>query len=363
MTRPEKNRYPILLLLSRFAATLLLGIGLVFALSACQNQTDTPVATPSTIAPTATPTPVVTDIPEPTVTVTPTPIPVDEEQDSDADGVPDVYEIEFGTDPYNPDTDGDGLYDFIELLIGYDPLSADSDGNGILDGDEDLDSDGLTNANELLLGTSITFADTDGDGLSDGDELSVYFSDPLVIDTDGDGISDGDEILIGKSPSDATDGEYKIAQTTEQPIHNTEDSAITSVAVSVELANYIDSVLEINDMYGRDVYSTDVVGRLGSPIGFECQEDFNEALIVIHYDESALGDTQEENLGVLWYDEESGFYIMQDQAVVDVEANTVTLELSHFSTYVLVDIEIWNSVGPIDYDVPTTEHYYDFFCA
>jgi len=65
MTRPEKNRYPILLLLSRFAATLLLGIGLVFALSACQNQTDTPVATPSTIAPTATPTP--TPTPEPRV--------------------------------------------------------------------------------------------------------------------------------------------------------------------------------------------------------------------------------------------------------------------------------------------------------
>lgn len=65
MTRPEKNRYPILLLLSRFAATLLLGIGLVFALSACQNQTDTPVDTPSTIAPTATPTP--TPTPEPRV--------------------------------------------------------------------------------------------------------------------------------------------------------------------------------------------------------------------------------------------------------------------------------------------------------
>jgi hypothetical protein len=37
--------------------------------------------------------------------------------------------------------------------------------------------------------------------------------------------------------------------------------------------------------------------------------------------------------------------------------------LSHFITYVLVDIEIWNSVGPIDYDVPTTEHYYDFYFA
>lgn len=326
------------------------------------SEVVTPTQEPT---PTVTPTPVVTDIPEPTVTVTPTPTPtpVDEEQDSDSDGVPDVYEIEFGTDPYNPDTDGDGLYDFIELLIGYDPLSTDSDGNGILDGDEDLDSDGLTNANELLLGTSITFADTDGDGLSDGDELSVYFSDPLVIDTDGDGISDGDEILIGKNPSDATDGEYRVAQTTEQPIHNTEDSAITSVEVSVELANYIDSVLEINDMYNIDIYSTDVVGRLGSPIGFECQEEFDEALIVIHYDESALGETQEENLGVLWYDEESGFYIMQNQAVVDIEANTVTLELSHFSTYVLVDIDVWNSVKPIDYIIPTVDQNFDFYFA
>jgi len=320
------------------------------------SEVVTPTQEPT---PTVTPTPVVTDVPEPT----PTPTPVDEEQDSDSDGVPDVYEIEFGTDPYNPDTDDDGLDDLIELMIGYDPLSKESDGNSIPDGDEDLDSDGLTNANEILLGTSIVFADTDGDGLSDGDELNVYFSDPLLFDTDGDGISDGDEVLIGKNPTDVTDGKNKVAQTTEQSIQNIEDSAILSVEVSVELANYIDSVLEINDMYNIDTYSTDVVGRLGSPIGFECQEEFDEALIVIHYDESALGDTQEENLGVLWYDEESGFYIMQNQAVVDIEANTVTLELSHFSTYVLVDIDVWNSVKPIDYIIPTVDQNFDFYFA
>ena len=65
MTRTEKNRYPILLLLSRFAATLLLGIGLVFALSACQDPADTTTSAPSTAAPTATPTP--TPTPDPRV--------------------------------------------------------------------------------------------------------------------------------------------------------------------------------------------------------------------------------------------------------------------------------------------------------
>ncbi len=322
--------------------------------------TPTPSAIPtSTPTPTVTVTPTPTDVPEPTET--PTPTPIDETLDSDGDGIPDYLEEEIGTNPNDPDSDGDGLNDMLELMIGYEPTLADSDGNGIFDGDEDFDYDGLSNISELNLGTEMLYEDTDYDNLIDGDEISVYGTNPLVFDSDNDEISDGDEILLGKNPSDSSDASIRLEQTMVQEINNVEDPAIASVEVTIELANPIDNSLRIKDLYNIDIYTTDLVGRVGSPISFECIESFNSAHVVIHYNEAALGDTQEENLGILWYDEESGFYIEQEQAVVDTANNTVTIDLSHFSTYVLVDLEVWNNIEPISYDVPVVERGVDYY--
>lgn len=328
-----------------------------------------------TVIPTPTDIPEVTVTPEPTVTVYPTAIPtgevtptvtptVDPELDTDSDGIPDYIEEQLGTDKTNPDSDADGISDYTEVIIGYNPLSNDTDTNGISDGDEDFDKDGLSNVTEIRLGTSIVSHDSDSDGLSDGDEVNLYGTDPTKFDTDGDGIGDNDEISMGKDPSDASDGNLKVVQTIEQTIHNADEPAITSVELSMELTKLISNDVKISDLYNIDAYSTKVAGRIGSPIGFECSEDFNTATVTIHYDESKLGDTNEEDLGVLWYDEVDGVYIIQEQAVVNTESNTVTVELSHFSTYLLVDKKIWCNREPIDYTIPpTTEQYYDFYFA
>lgn len=324
------------------------------------TATPTPSVTP-TSTPTATVTPTPTDVPEPTET--PTPTPIDETLDSDGDGIPDYLEEEIGTNPNDPDSDGDGLDDLLELLIGYDPIVPDSDSNGILDGEEDLDEDGLSNISELVLGTDMTLEDFDGDDLIDGYEVNICGSDPRLYDSDNDGIGDGDEIALGKNPTDPSDASIRVEQTKVQEINNSEDPTITSIEVTMDLANTIDRSLSIRDMFNVDVYSTDVVGRLGSPISFQCEESFDSANVVIHYNEAALGDTLEENLGVLWYDEESGFYVIQDQAVVDTTNNTVTVELPHFSTYVLVDLDVWNSIEPVHYDVPDVERGVDYYVA
>jgi hypothetical protein len=56
--------------------------------------------------------------------------------DSDHDGLPDYFERQIGTDPYNSDTDGDGLSDYDEIFkYKTDPLKKDSDGDGISDSD------------------------------------------------------------------------------------------------------------------------------------------------------------------------------------------------------------------------------------
>jgi len=71
----------------------------------------------------------------------------------------------------------------------------------------DPDGDGLTNLQEYEYGSNPTVddmaADNDSDGLSNYDELVLYGTDPTKADTDGDGFSDGLEVLVhGTDPLD-----------------------------------------------------------------------------------------------------------------------------------------------------------------
>lgn len=237
--------------------------------------------------------------------------------DTDSDGIPDYYEAEIGTDPLLADTDGDGIDDMTEVVLGSDPLLADTDNDGILDGDVDEDQDGLSLKQEKELGTYFFADDSDFDGLHDADEVNTYGTDPLLDDTDGDTILDGEEILLGKNPlSQDSDGdgildnEEKTSQTKSFDISSSECPGISFVDVGMDLAHSIDNAVKVKDEYNNDVLSTGIKSRIGSPISFECEEDFDRATVVIHYDESALGSTEEHNLGVLWYDKENNYYVV-----------------------------------------------------
>ena len=240
----------------------------------------------------------------------------------------------------------DEIDDLTELLIGYDPTDDDTDDDGITDGNEDLDGDGLTNIDEIIMGTYIMSEDSDVDKLSDGEEVYIYLTDPMDYDSDDDGIEDGDEVAMGKDPTDPSDGTTLIQQTIIKDIDNEEDGVLTRVEVSTSLAGNINRVLKIKDIYNEDVYVTGAVGRIGSPVDITCDEDISSATLTFYYDETALGDTNESELGVLWYDEDTGFFVKQDQAIVDTVNNKVTLTVNHFSKYFLVDMRLWNGVTP-----------------
>jgi hypothetical protein len=115
--------------------------------------------------------------------------------DSDADGLPDVWEIEFGLDPQNAsdaieDLDNDGLTNREEYAAQTDPNNADSDDDGMPDGwevdhalnpnnaadaDLDADSDGMTNLNEYLSAT-----DTEAPVISLNTEITLDSRGPLT---------------------------------------------------------------------------------------------------------------------------------------------------------------------------------------
>ncbi|MBO5424751.1 MAG: cellulose binding domain-containing protein, partial [Lachnospiraceae bacterium] len=247
------------------------------------------------------------------------------------------------------DTDGDGLKDEDEINITFtDPELKDTDENGIFDGDEDFDKDGLINTEEIDYGTSPIVYDTDRDGLDDKTELEIG-TNPLVSDSDGDGLLDGAEGKLGLDPfkpDTDDDGVLDCYEIIEQEycfeIDNEEKKEVTSVSVELACAGLLDDYIYVEDMYGLDVYSSDVMGLVGVPVEVQLDTEFDEARITFSYDEDALGDISEENLRVMWYDVANGTYVMfDDESVVDTEANTVSYVTNHFSTYMLVDREVW----------------------
>ena len=116
-------------------------------------------------------------------------------RDSDNDGVRDSVEIANGTNPRKRDSDGDGYNDDIDDFPldpeKFEDYSSDTDLDGIpdyfedrisgissrvADSHEDLDKDGLTNLQEYNLSTLLNNPDSDNDKLPDGYEVSYQFN-------------------------------------------------------------------------------------------------------------------------------------------------------------------------------------------
>lgn len=65
---------------------------------------------------------------------------------------------------------------------------------------QDSDADGLLDIEEKKYGTDPLNRDTDHDDLGDYEEVKIYGTDPLDPDTDCDGLSDGQEVKMGRNP-------------------------------------------------------------------------------------------------------------------------------------------------------------------
>lgn len=125
--------------------------------------------------------------------------------DPDNDGLSNLDEFGFGTDPRSYDTDSDGLPDPYEVAWGLDPTN----GTGPDGGDGDKDEDGLCNLEERSWECDPLNPDTDDDGLTDGEEVHVYATLPTNPDCDADGLNDYLEVReLGTDPmSPDTDGD------------------------------------------------------------------------------------------------------------------------------------------------------------
>ena len=76
----------------------------------------------------------------------------------------------------------------------------------------DPDNDGLLNIEEFNFQTDPLNPDTDNDGFADGDEVKVYYTDPTKKDSDNDTYEDGDEITNCYDPITATSNKLAAAR-------------------------------------------------------------------------------------------------------------------------------------------------------
>ena len=270
--------------------------------------------------------------------------------DTDGDGIDNYIESVLGTNPLLADTDGDGLDDLAELTkTATDPTNADTNGNGVLDGDEDYDEDGLCNLAEVQEGTNPLLADTDYDGLTDGEEVTKYLTSPLTVDTDDDGLKDGADVRLGFDPlnpdtngNGVPDRDETVRQTFVKELAQDKTAGVTEVSVTMDCSGDIEDEVQIMDIYNLDMRTTDVAGLVGAPVSIETEAAFDEATLTFTYDKAALGETKEDNLRIMWYNEEDDLYVLLDEeTTLDKENHTLSCETDHFSTWMVVDRTIW----------------------
>lgn len=300
--------------------------------------------------------------------------------DTDEDGLYDVFEKVIDADPLDSDTDDDKLLDGYEVLIlGTDPLKFDTDADTISDANEDFDEDGLTNLDEYLNGTKPYNPDSDDDTLKDGDEVYLYGTNPQTGDTDEDGLNDAEEGTYGlfyakygilfdpNNPHtldpNLLDGEVQFKQQVVQSV-DAHDGIITDISVVMDANGNLEQNLSIESVYGVDLMSSDVVGLIGDPFSFETNSNFSSATITFTVNQANLGSTNFSDLIVLWYDEENHKYVectTENGFITTRNAyiSTVSVETTHFSTYMLVDSKAWyeawdESYRKISAAAPTT---------
>lgn len=103
--------------------------------------------------------------------------------------------------------------------------------------------------------------------------------------------------------------------------------------------------------------------QAGIPVEIKAKEAFEQAKITFTYDENKLGNIKEENLAVMWYNEEEDwYYLMDETSRIDTNKNTVSYISDHFSTYMLVDREQWYNIWNTEIDYRSINEqslYYD----
>lgn len=269
--------------------------------------------------------------------------------DSDRDGLTDAVEEYFVTNPLKQDTDGDGLSDYFEIAHSQtDPLVMDTDGNGVMDEAEDPDGDKLTNLEEQAKGSDPLMADSDLDGLSDFDEVKRHNTDPAKSDSDNDGADDGWELKHGYDPT-VYNSSFSVAIQPLQPSHENPVTAGVNLTSGGESA----SSVNISKVDNNPLISKSIAGYLGDAFEFTTTGPIDEAELIFTYDASLGTEGDSFKPRIYYFNEETG--LLEELPHQVVTEGEVKAQVSHFSTYVLLNKIAVDKVWATDIKTPQNQ--------
>lgn len=258
--------------------------------------------------------------------------------------LPSVISMRIGANPLVQDTDGDGLTDKFELLkLGLLTNVSSSSTNGVSDASADLDKDGLTNIEEQSYGTDPLVPDTDEDGLSDKEEVTAG-TNPLAKDTDGDGLDDDSEIRFGTNPNNPDSNGNGVPDSKETYLNQKVTGE--TATVTIDGVGDVSKNTTIVNASGY-IALADMPGSIGKVIDVNTTAAFTSATISIPYNESDLRGASENDLKMYYINESEHSIKFLDVQGVDAANNVVWGKTNHFSTYGIVSyssyMSTWNS--------------------
>lgn len=121
--------------------------------------------------------------------------------------------------------------------------------------------------------------------------------------------------------------------------------AVTDVLLIPHEEIDISRDVRFEDMYGRHVLHSGVVGLVGAPV--EVQFDPDEVAggkLVFVYDHDELKGVRPDALMFLWYDEEEGFYRELTDGVLNTDNCSMSIEIDKPGVYMLVNMYTWLNV-------------------
>lgn len=237
----------------------------------------------------------------------------------------------------NDDDDGDGLtngFEIYDLNLVTMPDVSDTDKDGIDDGDEDSDGDGLMNIDEQKYGTNPLIADSDNDGLEDGDEITAN-TDPLKADTDSDGLKDGDERVVATDPLNPDSDRDSILDGDE--IFTTSTTTPDGTTVFVTGAGNVASNIEISKNLPGTA-TKNIPGLTSDIMKIYSGDAFQSAEIRVPVTQEMLSKVSSiEDLRIVLVDYDKKELIVPPEQGISLDGTYLWARVTHFSSYAVID--------------------------